>query len=118
METGIPQSMSEACQRLEFEKVMAKHMVESEVEESRTAEIYDMVAAVSTMSRKSGRLAVQLTAGRVPKGTPGEDVRTTAEEVKDQRTDKSKYAQNSAETEGGKTYQTKKTQPKQGAEKM
>ena len=84
VETGIPQSMTETCRRLALDKVMAKHVVESEVEESRTVEMYDMVAAVSTRSRKSGRLAVQLTAGQVPEEAPEEEVHVTAEEVKAQ----------------------------------
>ena len=99
VETGIPQSMTETYQRLELNKVMAKHMVESEVE------MYDMVAAVRTMSRKSGRLAVQLTAGQVPEGTPEEEVRITAEEVKDRRKEKEKHAQNSTEKENSRTDQ-------------
>ena len=65
VETGLPQSMTETCQRPELDKVMATHVVESDIEESRTVEMYDMVAAVSTRSRRSGKLSVQLTAGQI-----------------------------------------------------
>ena len=97
VETGIPQSMTETCQRLELDKVMTQHAVESEVEASRTVEMYDMVAAVSTRSHKSGRLAMQMTVGQVPEEAPEEEVQIMAEELKDKK--KEKDAQNRAEKE-------------------
>ena len=48
--------MKQLCDELELDKVMTKYVKESDEEESRTVEMYDMVSLVST---RSSKLAVQ-----------------------------------------------------------
>ena len=60
VETGLEEcTMKQLCDKLELDRVMAKYVKESDVEESRTVKMYDMVSLVSTRSNK---LSVQLSA--------------------------------------------------------
>ena len=95
VETGLEEcTMKQLCDKLELDRVMAKYVKESDVEESRTVKMYDMVSLVSTRSNK---LSVQLSAEKQEEGTrPGEG-KQMAEEKREQEAQQGDQEKNNSE---------------------
>jgi hypothetical protein len=60
VKSGIDSSFKELYDKLALDKAAAKYVKESDEEESRAVEMYDMVSLVST---RSSRMAMQAKAG-------------------------------------------------------
>ena len=116
VETGLKEStMKQLCDKLELDRVMAKYVKESDEEESRTVEMYDMVSLVST---RSNRLSMQIAAGeQLKKGIQPEEGKQMAEEKEEQEAQQKGQGESNSESSHIKVIPKRREQVEKAAEK-